>query len=55
MGGLYDDPGAPPMLGAIGDKKFKDNINQVLLYSSWLDPGDKTLIIFPLGYLVIIL
>ena len=44
LGGLYDDPGAPPMLGAIGDKKFKDNINQVLLYSSWLDPGDKTLI-----------
>ena len=44
LGGLYDDPGAPPMLGGIGDKQFKENINQVLLYSSWLNPGDETMI-----------
>ena len=31
------------MLGAIGDEKFKDNINQVLKYSSWLDPSDNRL------------
>ena len=31
------------MLGAIGDEKFKDNINQVLKYSSWLDPSDNKL------------
>ena len=44
IGLLYDDPGAPPMLGSIGDEKFKDNINQVLRYSSWLDPSDDQLI-----------
>ena len=43
LGLLYDDPGSPPMLGAIGDEKFKDNINQVLKYSSWLDPSDNKL------------
>jgi len=40
-GGLYDDPGPPPILGASGDQKFKDNINQVIRYSSWLDPRDQ--------------
>ncbi|MDB4712227.1 vanadium-dependent haloperoxidase [Verrucomicrobiales bacterium] len=39
--GLYDDPGPPPVLGASGDQKFKENINQIILYSSWLDPRDQ--------------
>ena len=29
LGGLYDDPGAPPMLGAIGDKKFKEDLESI--------------------------
>ncbi|MEC7863183.1 MAG: hypothetical protein VYC70_11220, partial [Verrucomicrobiota bacterium] len=41
LGGLYDDPGSPPILGASGDQKFKDNINEVIRYSSWLDPRDQ--------------
>ena len=39
--GLYDDPGPPPILGTSGDQKFKDNINQIIRYSSWLDPRDQ--------------
>ncbi|MDC0049085.1 vanadium-dependent haloperoxidase [Verrucomicrobia bacterium] len=39
--GLYDDPGPPPVLGASGDQKFKENINQIIRYSSWLDPRDQ--------------
>ena len=39
--GLYDDPGPPPILGSSGDQQFKDNINQVIRYSSWLDPRDQ--------------
>lgn len=40
-GSLYDDPGPPPMLGGIGDEEFKENINTVLRFSSWLDPKDE--------------
>ena len=39
-GGVYYDPGLPPQLTGVGDSEFKDNINQVLRFSSYLDPPD---------------
>ncbi len=41
---VYHDPGMPPQLGGVGDDAFKDNINQVLRFSSWLDPDDGAMI-----------
>ncbi|MCP4849723.1 MAG: vanadium-dependent haloperoxidase [Verrucomicrobiaceae bacterium] len=40
----YLDPGPPPQLGGQGDEEFKDNINDVLRYSSLLDPADPATI-----------
>lgn len=40
----YLDPGAPPQLGGEGDEAFKDNINDILRYSSLLDPADPATI-----------
>jgi hypothetical protein len=40
----YLDPGVPPQLGGVGDEEFKDNINDVLRYSSLLDPADPATI-----------
>lgn len=33
------DPGAPPLLGEIGDTDFKENVVSVIRYSAVLDPG----------------
>lgn len=37
---IYNDPGAPPLLGGKGDAEFKRAIVDVIRYSSWLDPRD---------------
>ncbi len=39
---VYLDPGQPPQLGGASDAEFKDNINEVIRFSSWLDPDDAT-------------
>jgi len=37
---VYYDPGMPPQLGGAGDAAFKENVIQLIRFSSWVDPGD---------------
>ena len=37
---VYLDPGAPPMLGGIGDAEFRANVVQLIRLSSLVDPSD---------------
>lgn len=37
---IYDDPGPPPQLGGDGDAAFRQAIEGVIRFSSWLDPSD---------------
>lgn len=37
---VYHDPGAPPRLGGAGDEEYKVGFEQVLEWSSLLDPSD---------------
>ncbi|MCO6455061.1 MAG: M10 family metallopeptidase C-terminal domain-containing protein [Pirellulaceae bacterium] len=41
---VHQDPGAPPLLGGLGDAAFKDGIVEVLRYSSTLDPAQGVMI-----------
>lgn len=37
-GEVYLDVGAPPQLGGVGDTEFRNSVNEVIRYSSQLDP-----------------
>lgn len=37
--GVYRDVGAPPQLGGVGDAQFRSSVNEVIRYSSRLDPS----------------
>ena len=37
---VYHDPGPPPMLGGVGDEAYKSGYEQVVIWSSHLDPSD---------------
>lgn len=39
--GVYLDPGTPPMFGDNGHEEFVSAMEQVIVYSSWLDPKDN--------------
>ncbi len=41
---VFYDPGAPPLLGDVGDKEYHDGFMQVVEYSSQLDPTNGKLI-----------
>jgi len=41
---VYHDPGAPPMLGGVGDDLYKSGFEQVALWSGKLDPTDGVMI-----------
>ncbi len=38
------DIGPPPILGGVGDERFRDEVVQVIEFSSWLDPSDGVMI-----------
>lgn len=38
------DPGAPPLLGGVGDAEFRDAVVQIIEFSSYLDPDDGVFI-----------
>lgn len=37
---VYHDPGPPPYLNGVGDAQFKLDCQEVVRFSSWLDPDD---------------
>ncbi|NEQ67469.1 MAG: hypothetical protein F6K21_18565 [Symploca sp. SIO2D2] len=41
---VYNDPGAPPYLGADSDEEFKLATLEVIEFSSWMDPSDGVMI-----------
>ncbi len=41
---VYHDPGPPPMIGGVGDDKYKTGFEQVVLWSGLLDPTDGVMI-----------
>ncbi len=43
-GEVYHDVGAPPQLGGAGDAQFRANVNEVIRFSSKLDPTQSTMI-----------
>ncbi len=48
---LYLDPGPPPRLAGGGDRQFRDNVLQLIEFSSWVDPSDgETIDISPGAY-----
>ncbi len=43
-GAVYHDVGAPPQLGGIGDAAFRASVNEVIRFSSQLDPTQAPMI-----------
>ncbi len=41
---VFKDPGAPPYIGGIGDADYKAGFEQVVQFSSYLDPSDGVMI-----------
>lgn len=41
---VYKDPGSPPLIGGIGDSDYKAGFEQVVEFSSFLDPSDGVMI-----------
>lgn len=41
---VYKDPGPPPYIGGIGDADYKSGFEQVIEFSSYLDPSDGVMI-----------
>ncbi len=41
---VYKDPGAPPYIGGTGDADYKSGFEQVVEFSSYLDPSDGVMI-----------
>ena len=41
---VFKDPGAPPHIGGIGDTDYKSGFEQVIEFSSYLDPNDGVML-----------
>ncbi len=41
---VFKDPGAPPYIGGIGDTDYKSGFEQVIEFSSYLDPNDGVML-----------